>query len=146
MLRNRCPSASGIGAQVVPERAPKCRRNTPAIEHPLLRSQNPVGLPEVVLARVMVIGPPWVVNWTFVGRMMGKLSPTASPVVIPDRPIKMIFVPAGGDAGMTCIARVIVLNAQPGAAVEPERPLPAAVRSLPLIGSTKYRFPVTVSH
>ena len=58
----------------------------------------------------------------------------------------MIFVPAGGLVGMTWMARLTVLNAQPGAAMAPDMPLPLAVVSLPFTGSTKYWLPLTLLH
>src|SRR5438046_1822612 len=57
-------------------------------------------------------------------------------LLIVAEPPGTIFVPDGGAAPMTTMARVMVLNAQPGAEVAPDAMLPVPVESLPLIGST----------
>jgi hypothetical protein len=47
-----------------------------------------------------------------------------------------ILLPANGVAGILLIATVMVLKAHPGAELPPDVPLPVAVVSFPLIGST----------
>ena len=51
-------------------------------------------------------------------------------------PTMTTLVPAPANVPMTCIARVMVLKLQPGAAAPPDLPLPVAAVSLPLTGST----------
>src|ERR1022692_867881 len=114
----------------------------PAMPEPLLLRRNPPGLFTPGVARVMVIGPPVVVSVVLVGRMMGRVSPADRPVVDPEAPMMMIWLPANGTAGIWAIAWVMVLYAQPGATVPPDRSLPVAVESLPFTGSTYHLLPL----
>ena len=75
---------------------------------------------------------------TFAGTRMGRSSAATSAVVALAVPTTVIVVPTGGAFPITCSARVIVLKLQLGVAVVPTLPLPDAVASTPLTGSTKY--------
>ncbi len=59
----------------------------------------------------------------------------------------MIWLPAEGVGGITAMARVSVLNAQPGATVAARRyRCPSRSMSLPLTGSTYHLLPLAASH
>ena len=109
---------------------------SPEIAEALLFRRVPAAVPCAVVASVTVIGPPVVVSVVLVGIVIGKGLPAARPRgVLPD-PTSTILVPAGGDAPSTATARVMVLNAHPGADIAPEVLLPVPVASLPFTGST----------
>ena len=58
----------------------------------------------------------------------------------------MTRVLAGAELPITAMARVIVLKLQLGVGFPPASPLPVAVWSFPLTGSTKYLLPVADAH
>ena len=109
---------------------------SPEIPEALVLSRKPASLPAVVEASVMVIGPPVVVSVVLVGIVIGRESPAARPRGVVPEPTRTILVPANGDAPRMAMARVMVLNAQPGAGVAPDMLLPVPVVSLPFTGST----------
>src|SRR5450432_582139 len=116
----------------------------PVVPGGVLVRRKPAGLftPGVAVASVIVIGPPVVVSVVLVGRMMGRVSPADRPVVDPEVPMMMIWLPANGTAGIWAIAWVMVLYAQPGATLAPDMSLPVAVKSLPFAGSTYHLLPL----
>ncbi len=117
--------SAALVSDVIPERLPA--NTTPS-----------VGLAPVFAGTSMLIAPPEVVRVVFAPSVSGKVSP-AETVVVPASltpPTTLMDVPVGGEAPRTWSARLIVLNAQPGAV--PELVLPVPVVSLPRTGSTKY--------
>src|SRR5688572_15250100 len=88
------------------------------------------------------IGPACVVIATLAGMMIGNVSPASSGTVCPDCPTMTICVPAAAKPPTADSARVTVLKLQLGFATPPTMPLPVAIESLPLIGSTKNLLPV----
>ncbi len=92
---------------------------------------------------VIPMGPLRVLIVTFAGTRMGSVSPAASGVDWPSVPRMMICVPGAAKPPATASARVTVLKLQFEFATLPMRPLPVALASLPLTGSTKYWLPET---
>src|SRR4051812_38262264 len=86
-------------------------------------------------------GPALVVMVTLAGTRMGSVSLAARGVVWPAWPSTMICVPGAAKPPATASALETVLKLQFGFAIEPMTPLPVALASLPLIGSTKYLLP-----
>ena len=94
---------------------------------------NEVSLPDGMLRRM---GPNLVEMATLAGTTMGSVSPERT-VVWPETPTTTIFVPAAPTVLATESAWVTVLKLQVGVATPAATPLPVAVPSSPLMGSTK---------
>ena len=95
--------------------------------------------------RLTRIGPPCVAMVTFAGTITGSTSLAWSATVWLLEPTMTICVPPAAKLPTTCSARVTVRKLQLGFAMPPTMPLPVAIASLPLTGSTKYLFPVAAA-
>ena len=90
----------------------------------------------VIVPLLSMFPPECVAIVTFAGTMIGSVSVGSSDTVWPFCPTMMICVPGTANPPTTCSACDTVRKLQLGIATLPTLPLPVAVASSPLIGST----------